>query len=179
VRHDRVRLKVVSEGVGEINENDVKLAQGDPSILIIGFNVEADKKAAAMIKRSPVPIQVKTFSIIYELAEFVAAALLAKVPKEYVEEVIGRAKISALFSKDKDRQIVGGKVQEGMLETGAAVRIMRREAEIGRGVIRELQQQKKRVGEVREGYEFGTLVESKIELFPGDKIEAVKTVERK
>jgi len=69
-----------------------------------------------MIERSPVPIQIKDFKIIYELTEYVEAAMLAKVPKEYIEQIIGRAKILAVFSKDKDRQVVGGKVQEGMLE---------------------------------------------------------------
>jgi translation initiation factor IF-2 len=178
LKHDKVKLEIVSEGIGEINENDIKLAQSDPSIIIVGFNVAADKKSAALIERSPVPLQVKTFAIIYELTEYVEQALLAKVPKEYVTQVIGRAKILAVFSKDKDKQVVGGKVQEGMLETGAQVRIMRREAEIGQGVIRELQQQKKRVGEVNEGYEFGTLIDSKAEIATGDKVEAIRTVEK-
>ena len=179
LKHDKVELKIVSEGVGDINENDVKFAQGDPTIYILGFNVSADKKAAATIERSPVPLNVKTFKIIYELTEFVQATLLSKVPKEYIDEMTGRAKIAAIFSKDKDRQVVGGKVQEGLLESGSSVRIMRREAEIGRGTIRELQQQKKRVSEVREGYEFGTLIESKTEIAEGDKIEAIRTVEKK
>jgi translation initiation factor IF-2 len=178
ITHDKVQLKLVAEGIGDIGENDVKLAISDPSIILIGFNVEPDKKAAAIIERSPVPLKVRTFKIIYELAQFVQAELLSHVPKEYVQEVTGRAKILAVFSKDKDKQVVGGKVQEGGLETGSAVRIMRREAEIGTGTIRELQQQKKRVGEVREGYEFGTLIESKAELAVGDKIEAVRTVEK-
>ena len=177
-RHGKVRLKIVSEGIGEIGENDVKLAQSDPSILVIGFNEEPDKKAAALIERSPVPLNVKSFKIIYELTEFVRESLLAKVPKEYVEQMIGRAKIMAVFSKDKDKQVVGGKVQEGMLETGASVKIMRRETEIGRGTIRELQQQKKRVSEVNEGYEFGTMIDSKAEIAEGDKIEAVRMVEK-
>lgn len=179
IKHDKVELKIVAEGIGEIGENDVKFAVGDPSIIILGFNVEPDKKAQAIIERSAIPLQIKTFKIIYELAEFVKATLLSKVPKEYVEEITGRAKIAAIFSKEKDRQVVGGKVQEGILESGSSVRIMRREAEIGKGTIRELQQQKKRVGEVREGYEFGTLIESKTEIAEGDKIEAVKTVEKK
>ncbi len=178
VKHDKVAIKIVNEGIGEINEKDVKLAQSDPQIMILGFNVIPDKKAAALIERSVPPITVQTFKIIYELTEAVKAALLAKVPKEYIEQIIGRAKIMATFSKDKDRQVVGGKVQEGLLENGAAIRIIRREAEIGRGTIRELQQQKKRVSEVREGYEFGTLIEAKAEIAAGDKIEAVRTVEK-
>ena len=59
------------------------------------------------------------------------------------------------------------------------MRILRREAEIGRGKIRELQQAKKRATEVREGFEFGMLVDSKVELVAGDRVEAVRTVEKK
>jgi translation initiation factor IF-2 len=105
-------------------------------------------------------------------------ALTAKIPKEYIEESMGRAKIQAIFSKDRDKQVVGGKVETGVIEIGNEVRIIRREAEIGRGKIRELQQQKKKASEVREGYEFGTLIEAKIEIAPGDRIEAVRTVEK-
>jgi translation initiation factor IF-2 len=179
VRHDRVQLKIVSEGIGEINENDIKTAIGDPTIIVLGFNEVPDKKTEAMIQRSSVPLQVKTFKIIYELVDFVRDTLTAKIPKEYVEEVTGRAKVAAVFSKEKDRQVVGGKVQEGTFETGSGIRIMRREAEIGRGTIRELQQAKKRVSEVREGFEFGTMIESKAEIAAGDKIEAVRMVEKK
>jgi len=179
ITHDRVSIDIISEGIGDIGENDVKLAVSDPRIIIIGFNVSPDKKAAAVIERSAVPIQVKTFKIIYELAQYVRETLIAMVPKEYVQEVTGRAKIAAIFSKEKDRQVVGGKVQEGVLESGAEVRIMRREAEIGRGAIHEIQQQKKRFSEVREGYEFGMLIEAKIEIAAGDKIEAVRTIEKK
>jgi translation initiation factor IF-2 len=179
ITHDRVELKIVSAGIGEIGENDVKLAISDPSIILLGFNVGTDKKAEAIIERSPVPLQVRTFKIIYELAQFVRDELTSKIPKEYIEEVTGRAKILAVFSKEKDKQVIGGKVQEGVLETGEGVRIMRREIEVGRGTIRELQQQKKRVSEVREGYEFGTMIEAKIEIAVGDKVEAVRTVEKK
>ncbi|MDE2041373.1 MAG: translation initiation factor IF-2, partial [Patescibacteria group bacterium] len=161
ITHGKVRLKIVSEGIGDINENDIKLAESDPNIIVLGFNVESDKKASAMIERSSAPVNVRTFKIIYELAEYVRETILAKVPKEYVEQVIGRAKILALFSREKDRQVVGGKVEMGLLESGANVRIMRREAEIGRGTIRELQSKKVRVGEVNEGFEFGMLVEAK------------------
>ncbi|MEI8327692.1 MAG: translation initiation factor IF-2 [Candidatus Taylorbacteria bacterium] len=179
IHHDRVVIKIVSEGIGAINENDIKSAQGDPNIILIGFNAEPDKKASTLIERAAVPIQMKNFSIIYELSQFVRETLLSMVPKEYVEEVTGKAKIIAVFSKERDRQVVGGKVQEGQLETGASVKIVRREAEIGRGFIRELQQQKKRVTEVREGFEFGSLIDAKFEIAAGDKVEVVRMVEKK
>ena len=100
------------------------------------------------------------------------------VPKEYMESSIGKAKILAIFSKTKDKQIVGGKVQEGEIAVGSDIKILRRDAEIGRGKIRELQQQKVKAPTVREGYDFGTLIESKIEIAVGDKIEVFKVVEK-
>ena len=179
LKHDKVAIKIVSEGIGEINENDVKTAIGDPSIILVSFNASPDKKAQAMIERSATPITVASFSIIYELTSYIEQALLAKVPKEYIEEVTGRAKILAVFSKDKDKQVVGGKVEIGVIGIGNDVRIMRRDVEIGRGKIRELQQQKKKATEVREGYEFGTLIDAKIEIVAGDRVECVTTVEKK
>ncbi len=178
ITHDRVKLKIVSEGLGEINENDVKVALGDPHVIIIGFNAEPDKKAAAMIERAATPINVKNFKIIYELVQYIQDIFSSKIPKEYIEEMLGRAKILAVFSKEKDRQVIGGKVQEGVLASGAEVRIIRRENEIGRGKIRELQSQKKRVDEVAIGFECGMMVESKMEIAVGDKIEAVRTIEK-
>ncbi|MEN9524381.1 MAG: translation initiation factor translation initiation factor [Candidatus Parcubacteria bacterium] len=179
IKHDKVQLKIVSEGIGSINENDVKTALGDPTILLIGFNAAPESKAASMIERSAVALLVKNFGIIYELTQYVKDALVAKIPKEYMEEMTGRAKILALFSKEKDKQVVGGKVETGTIESGNEVRIIRRDAEIGRGKIRELQQAKKRTDEVREGFEFGMLLDAKIEVAAGDRVEAVRTVEKK
>ena len=130
-----------------------------------------------MIERSAIALNVKNFNIIYELTQYVKDIVLSKVPKEYIEEMTGRAKIMALFSKEKDKQVVGGKVETGSISSGNEVRIIRREAEIGRGKIRELQQQKKRVDEIREGFEFGMMLDAKFEVAPGDRMEAVRTVE--
>jgi translation initiation factor IF-2 len=105
--------------------------------------------------------------------------MIAKIPKEYVEEVSGSAKILAIFSKEKEKQVVGGKVESGTLNSGNDVRIIRRGTEIGRGKIRELQSKKIRVQEVAEGFEFGTMIEAKMEISAGDRIEAVKVVEKK
>jgi translation initiation factor IF-2 len=131
-----------------------------------------------IIERSAIPLSVQSFDIIYKLSEFVKEKLTALIPKEYIEEVTGRAKILALFSKEKDRQVVGGKVETGTMNSGNEVRIMRRSEEIGRGKIRELQSKKVRVSEVAEGFEFGTMIEAKIEIAVGDRIESVRTVEK-
>ncbi len=178
VTHNKVQLKIVSEGIGDINENDIKVAAGDPTIHVLGFNAPPEKKAQAIIQRSPIPLLVKNFSIIYELTQYVKDELAARIPKEYVEEMTGRAKILALFSKEKDRQVLGGKVETGSIFSGNDVRIMRRDAEIGRGKIRGLQQAKKTTDEVREGFEFGMMLDARAEVAPGDRIEAVRTVEK-
>jgi translation initiation factor IF-2 len=177
ITHDKVRLKIVAEGIGEINENDIKLALNDTGVTLIGFNVSPDKKATGIIER--MNVSMKTFTIIYELAQFIRSEFLAKVPKEYIDEVTGEAKILALFSHEKDRQVLGGKVQTGTINTGNDVRIMRRGAEIGRGKIRELQTKKIRASEVAEGHEFGALIDAKIAIAVGDRVEAIRTVEKK
>jgi len=177
ITHNKVRLKIVAEGIGEINENDIKLAMSDTGIILIGFNVSPDKKAAGIIER--MNVSMKTFNVIYELVEFIRSSFIAKVPKEYIEEVTGEAKILALFSHEKDRQVLGGKVQSGSIHIGNDVRVMRRGSEIARGKIRELQTKKVKASEVAEGHEFGALIEAKMEIAVGDRIETVRTVEKK
>ena len=177
IKQDKVMVKIVTEGIGNVSETDVKTAQSNPDIIIVAFNAAPDSKAKGILERTTVNL--REFSIIYELVQFIKETVAAKVPKEYVEESIGKAKILAIFSKNKDKQIIGGKVQEGAIALGAEVKILRRDAEIGRGKVKELQQQKAKSEEVATGFEFGALVDSKIELAVGDKIEAFKTVEVK
>lgn len=177
IKNDKVKIKIVSESIGDINENDIKSTQGDPNIIIVGFNSKPDAKTQALIERSTVNI--KTFDIIYNLISFIKETVLSKVPKEYIDEASGTAKILAIFSKNKDKQILGGKVQEGSIKVGSEVKILRRDAEIGRGKIKELQQSKTRTEEVNMGFEFGCMIESKVEIALGDKIQGFVTVEKK
>ena len=90
----------------------------------------------------------------------------------------GRAKILKFFSKTRDKQIIGGRVEEGEITSGEQVKIFRRDTEIGRGRLRELQSQKEKTGKIEEGKEFGAMLESKIEVAPGDKIECFAVVEK-
>ncbi len=176
IKHDKVVIKIVASGIGAVNESDIKLVQSRPEIMLIGFNVSPDPKALSLLERTTVVY--KEYKIIYELIEFLRQTLTAKIPKEYVEEITGRAKILAIFSKVKDKQILGGKVQEGSLILGSEVRIIRRDTVIGTGKIRELQVQKVKESEVREGFECGMMIESKTEIAQGDKIECVRVVEK-
>ena len=116
------------EGIGDINENDIKIVQSDPNIIIVNFNTKIDTKAQGVIERSN--IQVNSFDIIYNLITFLKEIVISKIPKEYIDQVSGTAKIMAIFNKNKDKQILGGKVQEGSLTVGSDIKILRRDAEI-------------------------------------------------
>jgi len=174
IKNDKVQIKLVQSGVGTITEADVKMAVVQPGTKILGFSVTVDTQAKMMAER--LNVEVYSFDIIYKLIEWIEEAVAKNVPKVTVEEVSGTAKILKVFSKTKDKQVVGGRVLGGIVHIGADVRIMRRDAEIGKGKIRELQQKKEKVSEVNKDSEFGTMIESKIEIAPGDQIECYSLV---
>lgn len=172
--NERIAPKIILSGVGNINENDVKQAIATPGAVIVGFNSKIDSRAATLAERSMVLILV--FSIIYELTQKVSALLELATPKIEVEEVSGTAKVLKLFSNTKNKQVLGARVLTGIIAKGNSLKIMRRDAEIGQGKLRELQQAKIAVEKIEEGSEFGAMIESKVEIAPGDIIEAVTTV---
>lgn len=174
IKIDRVVLKTVHTGIGDISEADVKVAAGKAGTIILGFNTKVDASAKSIAARVGVDIQ--TFDIIYKLTEWLEEKAKESVPKRHVEEEKGTLKILKCFSANRDKQVIGGRVEAGTVSHHDEVKIMRREAEIGKGRIRELQQAKNKVGSVEEGKECGLMVESKIELAPGDKLIAFEIV---
>lgn len=167
---ERIVSKVIASGVGTINENDVRLATTTLGAILLGFNTKVDAPAVALAERSSITPNI--FNVIYELTDKVATLLTEREPRIEVEEVIGTAKVLKLFSTAKGKQVFGARVVSGKIVLGANVKIMRRDAEIGKGKLKELQQAKVATGEVSEGTEFGTMMESKMEVVPGDMIEA-------
>jgi translation initiation factor IF-2 len=176
IKTDRMKVKIVNFGVGDITENDVNMLAGKANSLVLGFNVKVDSQALAYAEKSN--IQIKTFDIIYKLTEWLAEMAESKTPKIDVEEMTGRAKVLKFFSAIKDKNVIGARVEEGEIKTGDEVKIMRREIEIGRGKIRELQQMKEKVSEVRSGVEFGCQLQSAVTPAPGDKFEAFKIIKK-
>lgn len=176
IKTDRMKIKIVHFGVGDITENDIHMLGGKANSLVLGFNVKVDAKAQASADNAH--IQIKTFNIIYKLTEWLAEMALEKTPKIEVEEMTGRAKILKFFSAIKDKNIIGARVEEGEIRVGDDVKIMRNETEIGRGKIRELQQMKEKTSEVRTGVEFGCQLQSNITPAPGDKFEAYQIVSK-
>ncbi len=173
---ETIAFKIVNLGVGSIGEADIKLAAADKDTIIVGFNTKIDSAARDANEMLHAPIH--TFDIIYKMTEWLKEEMEARRPRQMVEETSGVAKVQRCFSKTKDRQVVGGKVLSGTLLANAQVRIMRRDFELGRGKIIELQQGKVRAKEVAEGLEFGVQIESKTELAPGDMLESFITIEK-
>ena len=170
IKNERVGLKIVSTGIGFVSESDVKLALTKVGSIIVGFDTKIDNSAKALAERDNILIQ--TFDIIYKLTEWLEEYMREKTPKMKTEVIHGRAKILKLFSATKDKQVLGARVEEGLISLNDEVRIIRRDGELGKGKIRELQQSKAKATEVREGLECGAMIESKIEIMPGDKIES-------
>lgn len=175
IKNDRVGVRVISKSVGAVSEGDVKLAQTKEGSVIIGFDTKIDQSAKNLADRDNIKIEI--FNIIYKMTEWLESLMQEIRPKMKSEEITGIAKILKCFSKTKDKQIVGARVEQGMVVVGEEIKLMRRDEEIGRGKIKNLQQSKVEVKEIKEGLEFGTTIESKIEIVPGDKIQAFKVVE--
>ena len=173
VSHDKVSLQIIHKGAGDITENDIKVASGSPESIIIGFRVRADSKAT--LPQEKLGITIKTFAIIYNITDYMEEEVLKRAPKEEVEEQVGEAKILRVFGKTKDKQVLGGRVTVGFIKVGGRVKIFRRETEIGSGKILELQQQKIKTTEVKEGSECGAMIESKVEIASGDTIASFIT----
>ncbi|MEI7689139.1 MAG: translation initiation factor IF-2 [Candidatus Nomurabacteria bacterium] len=170
LNNDEISYKIISFGVGAINESDLKMANANKETIIVGFNTKLDNGARDL--NETLKVNVEVFDIIYKLTDWLKILIEERRPRIETVEVTGSIKILKTFGSTKDRQVVGGKVIQGRIVNGGQVRIMRRDFEIGRGKIIELQQNKIKAKEVLEENECGVQVETKIGIAPGDVLEA-------
>ena len=168
-----VTFKITSKGVGNISENDMKLAVADPNMLVIGFHVKADPNAVELHMKNSSFLEV--FDIIYKLTERLAEVMEERRPRKSSEDVVGTMKILKTFSRTKEKQVVGGRVLEGRIADRSTIRILRRDEEVARGHIVGMQVAKVSAKEALEGTECGILLESKIEIAAGDVLECIVT----
>lgn len=176
IKNEGAEFKIIGKGTGPISERDIKNIASGENVLVLGFNVKADKSALEMAQKRGIAISF--FDIIYKMTEWLATEIENRRPRIETVETMGRAKIIRAFSRTKERQIVGGKVIEGRLALNAIIKIIRREFEIGRGKIVNLEKSKVKTNEVEENAEFGMMVESKIEIVAGDVIESFNVVHK-
>ncbi len=176
IQNDTVKIKVISTGIGNISENDVKLGSGRNPAVIIGFDVKVDSSAKDLAERLGVGI--KNFDIIYNIAEWLSEEIAKKTPKIMSEEVTAIGKVLKTFSSMKDKHIIGVRVEKGVINVGSEAKIIRGGEEIGMGIIKELQKDKSKVSEVHEGAEFGCQFKSDMIPAPGDKLEIFRVIEK-
>jgi len=173
---NNAQTKIISISTGNISENDLKLASGDQNAIIVGFGVTIDKQAEIMAERFN--IKMKTFKIIYELTEWLKNTIEENRPRMEIEERRGLVKVLKVFNKVKNNQIIGAKVTEGKIGVGNKFKLLRRSEEIGNGIVKGLQEQKNQVSEVTKGQEFGSSVDIKMDIVPGDEIEIFEIVKK-
>jgi translation initiation factor IF-2 len=165
-----MELKIVSRTTGTISQDDVRLVgSGKTPGLVVGFNVKIDKEAADLAERQGV--EVGLFEIIYKLTEWLGAEVEKRRPREKSEQVTGAAKILKVFSTQKDKVVLGGRVNTGELVSGNEIRIMRDDVEVGTGKIVSLQSGKTPAKKIETGSEFGAMVETNTGITQGDVLE--------
>jgi len=171
---DEVRLKVIHGSVGAVNESDVMLASASNAI-VLGFNVKAEPKAASQAQADGVDL--RNYSVIYDVLNDVRAALSGMLAPEIRETVHGRAQVKQLFPISKVGTIYGCAVIEGKIIRAARVRIKRGDTLLGESSVNSLKRFKDDVREVLQGLECGIGVEGIKGVQPGDIIEAFTTEE--
>ena len=173
---DEVKVKVVGSGVGGITETDATLAAASNAI-VIGFNVRADASARRLIEAEN--IDLRYYSIIYELLNEIKAAMSGMLEPEFKQEIIGLAEVRDVFRHPKFGAIAGCMVTEGIVKRNNPIRVLRDNVVIFEGELESLRRFKDDVAEVRSNMECGIGVKNYNDVKVGDQIEVFEVVEVK
>lgn len=166
---EAIGINVIRSEVGDINESDVKMAQATKLVTIVGFKVKVDPAVRELAEQNK--IRIATGEVIYDLLDRVKEKMIEMIPPEIKRINLGKIKILKTFKKDGDKQIIGGRVEEGVAEKGSKCEIRRAKELVGSGIILELQREKIKVEEVAKGIECGIFVESAAAVQEGDVLE--------
>ena len=168
------KVNIVGSGVGGITETDAVLAEASNAI-ILGFNVRADASARRAIEAASVDL--RYYSIIYQLIDEVKQAMSGMLAPEFKQEIIGLAEVRDVFKSPKLGAIAGCMVTEGLIKRNAPIRVLRDNVVIYEGELESLRRFKDDVAEVKNGYECGIGVKNYNDVRVGDQIEVFETVE--
>lgn len=163
-----VRVCIVSSGVGAISESDVTLAESTNSV-ILGFNVRADNAARAKCQQDE--IDLRYYSIIYEMIDDVKAAMSGLLTPERRENILGVAQVREVFRSSRFGAAAGCMVLEGIVYRNKPIRVLREEVVVFQGELESLRRFKDDLQEVRHGMECGMAVKGYNDIRTGDKIE--------
>ena len=171
---DEVRVKVVSSGVGGINNTDINLA-ATSSALVLGFNVRAD--AVARRTADNEGVRIEYYSIIYNLIDDVKAIMSGLLSPALSENIIGIANVKDVFKSQKLGDIAGCMVEEGVVRKDSPIRVLRDSVVVFEGELESLRRFKDDVKEVKSGTECGIGVAGYNDVQPGDQIEVFERIE--
>jgi len=171
---EEVKTTVIHKGVGAITESDVALANSGKGF-IVGFNVRAIPQARDIAKRDGVDI--KYYSIIYELIDDIKNLLSGLLKPEITEKITGNVEIREVFSISKIGNIGGCFVKDGIISRSSKIRILRDSVVIHTGVISSLKRFKEEVKEVKTGYECGVMIYNYSDIKVNDIIETFEIIE--
>ena len=167
--NEEVRVKVIHSGVGAINESDVMLA-ATSNALIVGFNVRPDSAARDYAARANV--EIRTYRVIYDCINEIEAAMKGMLAPKFEEAVIAHIEIRQLYKVSKVGTVCGCYVQDGKVQRGCKVRVVRDGIVVFEGEMASLRRFKDDVKEVAAGYECGIQIEKFNDEHVGDIIEA-------
>jgi translation initiation factor IF-2 len=171
---EEVAARVIHSGVGGINESDVTLAEASNAV-VIGFNVRANKEARDAAERAG--IEIRYYNIIYDLVDDMKKAMSGLLAPTLREDRLGEARVLQVFSVSKVGKVAGCLVQDGRVERGANVRLIRDNVVIHEGKLSTLKRFKDEVKEVGSGQECGMAFENYQDTREGDIIECYRVVE--
>ncbi|MBI4022773.1 translation initiation factor IF-2 [Candidatus Berkelbacteria bacterium] len=163
-----VAVTVIHDGVGDLTESDVHLAIASAHPLLLAFRTNVTAAAKNLAKLHG--IEIRTFAVIYELLDHVKEVAQAMRERRAVEVELGRLKVLKVFLKKKDRVVVGGRIESGVMRRGSQARIQRDGTPIGEAPLVTVQQGPTEVGEVGQGEECGLALATDLEILEGDVI---------
>ncbi|WP_417473839.1 translation initiation factor IF-2 [Luteimonas mephitis] len=172
--NEQIRINVLAAGVGGITESDAQLAATSKATLI-GFNVRADASARKVIEGNGVDL--RYFSIIYDVIDQVKQVASGILGVEIREEIIGTAEVRDVFRSSKFGAVAGCMVVEGVVKRHKPIRVLRDNTVIFEGELESLRRFKENVDEVRNGTECGIGVKQYNDVQPGDQIECFERIE--
>lgn len=177
LKNEEVKINVVHSAVGGITESDITLAQASENTVILGFNVRPT--GSVKEKAKALGIQIKTYSIIYDLIDDVKALLAGMMSPVIEEEDTGQAEVREVFTIPKVGAIAGCMVTDGTIDRNINVRVIRDGVVIYSSTINSLKRFKDDVKEVSKGYECGIMIDNFNDVKPGDVLETYKEIEKK
>jgi len=175
LKNEEVKVNIIHEGVGGVTESDVTLADASENSIILGFNV----RPTGIVKKKAkeLGVEIKSYSIIYDLIDDVKALLGGMMSPVISEEITGQAEVRETFAVAKVGTIAGCKVSEGSIIRGAKARLIRDGVVIYTSSISSLKRFTEDAREVKNGYECGIMLDKYNDIKAGDTIETFKNVE--